>query len=491
MRVLLVSPPFYRFMGYYNRYFPYGLLIVATVVKNAGYDVMVYDADYNDRPTDIDISTVYDKSDAYLESFKNQNHPIWNEVKETVHKFQPDVIGIQVFTDFAASAFHIAKLCKKEFPSSPVVMGGPHIHVKSQESLQICPDVDFTVLGEGEMTFIELLRYIQDHSVPIESIDGIAYRQDGEIIHNKPRMVIKDLDAVPFPERSLLLNEKKYSSEDMGLLMSSRGCPFHCTYCATEKRVRYRTIDHIIAEIEQVKQKYHTTQFTIKDDTFTMNAKRVYEFCEKLKQKRLHIRWECNTRANLIDEQLLITMKSAGCNFIKIGVETGSQKILDYMNKGVSFEDMEKASKLFKKVGIHWTGYFMMGIPGETREDIQNTLDFMCKIRPDFAYIAVYQPYPGTAMFFDGIKRGLIKSDMILEDFYTRSPNGYYKQNIHIQVETMGQFEFQRIATEMKKAFHQYNTHVLRVIKTALVKIPSYLTEPKMFIEDLKKYWSY
>ena len=491
MKILLIYPPFYRFMGYYNRYFPYGLLTIATVVKKAGYDVIVYDADYNDRPTHIDISTVNDKSETYLASFKNQDHPIWREVKETLHKFQPDVIGIQVFTDFAASAFYIAKLCKTEFPASKVVMGGAHIQVKSQEVLQICPDVDFVVFGEGESSFLELLQHLQHNSLAIESIDGIAYRQNGEVFHNKPRSVIKELDAIPFPDRSLLLNEKKYSSEDMGLLMSSRGCPFHCTYCATERLVRYRSVDHIIAEIEQVKQQYRTTQFTIKDDTFTMNKKRVYEFCEKLLEKQLDIRWECNTRANLIDESLLRVMKNAGCNFIKIGVETGSQKILEYMDKGVTLDDIENAARLFRKVGIHWTGYFMMGIQGETREDINKTLEFMHKIRPDFAYIAVYQPYPGTAMFADGIRRGLIKADMTLEDFYITSPDGYYKKDAHIQLDSMSQAEFQQIAIDMKKAFHQYNTHFFRVMKTAFVKIPSYIIEPKMFIEDVKKYLSY
>ena len=491
MKILFVYPPFYRFMGYYNRYIPYGLLTLATVAKNAGHDVLVYDADFNEQPSDIDISTVYEKSQAYLDALHNDGHPIWSEVNDVFMKFQPEVVGIQVFTDFAASAFYLAKRCKTALPSCKVIMGGPHIHVKSDEVLRICTEVDYVVIGEGEKTLLELLEHFRNPGITRDAIAGIAYRNNHAIHYTPPQEIITNLDAVPFPDRSLLLNEKKYSSEDMGLIMSARGCPFQCTYCATEKIVRNRSIAHILSEIETVRQTYHTTQFTFKDDTFTMNRDRVYEFCDTLQREGLHITWECNTRANLIDETLLRIMKQAGCNFIKIGIESGSPRMLKSMKKGVTLEQMEDAAKLFRKVGIHWTGYFMMGIPGETTEDIVQTLNVMYKLQPNFAYIAVYQPYPGTEMFYEGIDRGIIKSEMNLEDFFTLSPAHYYKKTQNIQIDTIEPIEFERIANKMKNAFHRYNKNPLRAVKMALSKLPVYFNEPGMLLEDIKKYHAY
>jgi anaerobic magnesium-protoporphyrin IX monomethyl ester cyclase len=288
------------------------------------------------------------------------------------------------------------------------------------------------------------------------------------------------------------MNRATYSSEDMGLIMTSRGCPFSCSFCVTETRqVRYRSIEHILTEVRHVKAAYGTTQFSFKDDSFTVNPKRVSEFCSALVGENLHIGWECNTRVDLVNEDMLIGMKKAGCNSIKVGIESGSQEVLGRMNKGITLDQARQAAALFRKTGIHWTGYFLMGTPGETVEDLYKTLDFMYEIRPDFASIGVYEPFPGTAMFEEGLKRGLVKPDMAIKDFFEMLPNDYYKADARRQVETIDQEVFEGRQAEMKRQFHAYNKGVGRLLKRAKSRAGLYLAQPALLWTDFRKYLSW
>jgi radical SAM superfamily enzyme YgiQ (UPF0313 family) len=320
----------------------------------------------------------------------------------------------------------------------------------------------------------------------------LSSRQGEKVVHNSLKKTSIDLNQYPFPDRSLLINEKVYSSEDMGLIMASRGCPYSCTYCATQtNRVNFRSSDHIVDEIINVKQKYGTIQFTFKDDSFTVNHNLVEDLCQKLINNKLKITWECNTRVNLINEKLLRLMIKAGCNFIKVGIESGSEKILNRMKKGITHEQIKQASKLFKKVGIHWTGYFMIGVPGETQSDIQKTINFLYKIKPDFACIGVYEPFPGTAMFDEGINKNLIKPDMSYNDFFNTLPNNYYKKDPKVQTEKISPNTFFNLSVETNQKVRSYNRNLKRVIKMACAKSITYRKNPYILLQDFKKYLSY
>lgn len=489
MKILLIDPPFYRIFGFYNRYFPIGVTTVGTALKAAGHTVSVYDADCNDNPADMDYTRLTEKYRQYLDSFRDGDNPIWGEVKRTIKGFNPDAVAISIWTTFAASAFHIARLSKEIRPSCHVIMGGPHAAVKAEEILKLSPYVDYVVRGEGEITASELLRLLEDGKNSFSSVAGLSYRGNGAIRHNPPRERTKDLDRFPFPDRTLLMNEKKYTSEDMGLIMTSRGCPYSCAYCSTEtRRVSFRSIDNVLTEVRSAKERYGTTQFSFKDDSFTVNRKRVEELCGKLINEKLDINWECNTRVNLVTEDLLKKMKKAGCNSIKVGIESGSEKILSSMNKGITHEQVRNAARLFDKVGIHWTGYFMMGVPGETVEDVYKSLEFMYEVKPDFASIGVYEPFPGTPMFADGIKRGLLKAEMTLEDFYNILPNHYYKANPSRQTDLIDAERFEILEKEVKHAFHNYNAGLRQVFKRVKSRANIYIKEPGILIGDIKKY---
>ena len=491
MRILLIDPPFYRLFGFYNRYYPLSLVCLGAVLREAGHEVAVYDADFNENPSAMDYARLPYYYRIYLDSFNDPENRIWREVRTTLEKFRPDLLGISMWTTYAAAGFHVAKISKAIDRACPVVVGGPHATVKADEVLSISPSVDYVVAGEGEQTLAELADAIEKDG-DFSAVNGLVFRRDGRIVRNPPRATTKDLDTFPLPDRTLLMHEKTYSSEDMGLIMTSRGCPFSCAFCATEtKRVRYRSIQSILAEIRHVKATYGTTQFSFKDDSFTVSRKRVLEFCTALRAERLHITWECNTRVDLVDEEMLRQMKRAGCTSIKVGIESGSEEVLARMSKGITLDQVRRAAQMFKKVGIHWTGYFLMGTPGETEKDVYKTLDLMYAIKPDFASIGVYEPFPGTVMFEEGIDREITRADMALAEFYTTLPNDYYRASVGTGVETLDPARFRALESEMKSKFHAYNKNVARVLKRAKARAGLYWHQPATLLSDFRKYISW
>ncbi|MCL4383939.1 B12-binding domain-containing radical SAM protein [Patescibacteria group bacterium] len=491
MKIMLVSPPFYRILGLYNRYYPFALVLLGTILKKEGYQVAVYDADFYLKPETINYAQILERETVFVESLNDKNNKIWDEVIKNIKKYKPDVLGISVYTTFAGSSFHLAKLVKKALPKCKIVMGGPHATVKADEILKICRDVDYVIRGEAEESFKGLIAHLRDKKKGEIKVLGVSYRKGKKIIHNGNSVAPTDLDKYPSPDRSILLNEKQLSSEDMGLVMTSRGCPFRCTYCASTKGIRYRSVDNVIKEITEVKRKYGTVQFTLKDDSFTVDKKRVKEFCQKLIDLKINIKWECNTRVNLIDEEMLRIMKKAGLNFIKVGVESGSQKMIERMNKGITLDQIRKAAQLFRKLGIHWTGYFMMGVVGETEEDIYETVKFLNEVKPNLGVIAVYEAFPGTVMFEEGKKLGLYRDDMSLKDFYTMTPETYYKKDPKIQNDRIKPERFDEIEAEVNQAFYKNNRNLINVYAMGRSKMGVYLRDPKILIEDAKKLLSY
>ncbi|MEK7699909.1 MAG: cobalamin-dependent protein, partial [Planctomycetota bacterium] len=254
MNILLIDPPFYRFFNYYNRYFPLGLCYLASTLKNAGHRVTIYDADCNKtsdatasvKRKGMDYSRLPEKYRIYLQELKNPSNPIIQEISKTLERCQPDLVGITVMTPKAASAFTIASLVKKRLKGCRVVFGGPHATLMPEEILKNTSDVDFVISGEGENVLLELVNILSarnrdtqtahhegDVMPDISKLGGISYCCNGKRVHQSARRFIDDLDTLPLPDREALLGADIYTSEDSGLLMGSRGCPYNCSYCAT------------------------------------------------------------------------------------------------------------------------------------------------------------------------------------------------------------------------------------------------------------------
>jgi anaerobic magnesium-protoporphyrin IX monomethyl ester cyclase len=493
MKILLVDPPFYRFIKYYNRYFPLGLAYLAAVLRDNGHQVLIYDGDANiEKAMEMDFSTLEEKYPEYIKNVNQMSHHIWNELRDVLNDYKPDLVGISVYTTKVASAFAVARIVKSFNPNTSVVVGGPHPSVKSGESLEIASCVDFVVRGEGEISFAQLVETLEKRG-SFSNIKGLSFRKDGQISHNPDADFIQDLDQLPHPARDLLINKNTYTPEDMGLLMSGRGCPFECTFCSSAgvwgRKIRFRSIENVLDEMQQVLSTYGTVQFSFKDDIFTINTKRVLEFCRLLKDRKLNVKWDCNARVNLIDESLLTEIKSAGCNGIKLGIESGSDRILNnVMKKKITVAQIKHAAKLIHKTGIHWTGYFMMGLPTETEQEMNQTLELMQQIKPDFASLSVYEPLPGTQLYHIGAAMGFVTNDRTLDDFYNISPKYYYFKNIENRIDTMPDDKFKSIEQFMKTSFHRYNCSPARIFKRVKARSTLYLKNPAALKSDFTKF---
>lgn len=227
--------------------------------------------------------------------------------------------------------------------------------------------------------------------------------------------LIQSIDSIPMPAIECLSNLSSYRPIDLGLMMSARGCPFNCTFCGLSTiwghHVRTHSIDRIIEEILVRKNLYYVDYFSFRNGTFTLNKNSAIEFCNRLLKDSVNIKWECLTRVDVIDKELVSLMKEAGCETIRIGVESGSQKILDYIKKGISLDQVRKAAKVLNESGMFWASYFMLGVPMETIESMDASLNFIKEIDPPFVTLSKFTPLPGTEMFQEVVDFGLLNPE--------------------------------------------------------------------------------
>lgn len=487
MKVLLIDPPFKRFTGFVNFYFPIGLTYLGAVLRDAGYKVSIFDVDAVQKGTDIDFSDEYRRLELYREGLNNDNHTVWQEIRQVVEDFKPDLVGLTAITTKFGSVLKTAEIVKKYDPTLPVVVGGPHATFLPELTLK-SDNIDVAVIGEGERTLVNFIKAVENRG-DIHGVKGISFRQNGFVHHNRPQEFIEDLDRIPFPARELLANQTSYTSEDMGVIMTSRGCPFNCSYCCHmwQRKVRNRSIDNVIEEIRQVRGKWGTRQFEFKDDTFTLNRKRVEMLCDRLVSERLKINWSCSTRVDLLDEELIKKMKKAGCNVVKLGIETGSERILKETKKGVTFDQMREAARLLNKYNLFWSGYFMVGLPTETEEDIRKTYEFMKDLNPHYAGLGVYNPFPKTELFEQGVQMGLLHSEVEVDHFFNTNPKDYFFINPSQRVANIEKQKFYELLVFLMDEFHKHNTKLRNIIRRGWTRRLVYLREPILMFKDVKK----
>jgi len=294
-----------------------------------------------------------------------------------------DLVG---FTVTSPQIYHAQQLSKKI--KAPIIYGGAHPSIDPDNSL--ARGADIVVKGEGEIAFKKIL----------DNLDFALKKK----IFQEP--FIKDLDALPFPDRKEI-NQEKYleitkQNDNMKIasIYSSRGCPFSCTFCASKQlwgqNTRFRSANNVIEELKHLINEWGIDFLKFSDDTFTVNKKRVYEFCDIKRKNKIDIPFGCNARVDTVDYDLMKTMKEAGCEQLWFGVESGSQKILDILKKGIKKEQVITAFKNAKKLDIFTRAYFMIGNEGETEENIKETIKFIELINPDIVGVTINTPYPGS-----------------------------------------------------------------------------------------------
>ena len=430
-RILLINPPFYKLMNSHFNGLSLGLSYIASILSKYEYDVKIYNTDYEKKNKYAKLRKIFNEYDNYKIILSNLSHPIWIEIKSEIKKISPDIVGITMLTGTYKSAQNIGKIIKEINKNIIVVVGGTHATVMSEEVIKNdC--FDFVVRGEGEYTFLEIV-----NEKPLHTIKGLTYiDKNGMIINNQDRDFIKNLDSIPFPSRDLYINSDKYM--DYGYIITGRGCPFECTFCASKKlwkkKVRFRSPKNVFDEIKFVHEKYNTKFFYFIDDTFTMNKNRTSEICKLLIKNNMDITWICDTRIDTLDEELLYIMKKSGCIRVKIGVESGSERILKMIKKRITKEQIRNTVSIIKKTGIEITIYLMIGFPTETNYESQETLDFAQELNPNYYSISILAPYPGTEIYDDIIKSNIPLPKEHWEYFFHQSKDMILSRNINMSL---------------------------------------------------------
>ena len=341
------------------------------------------------------------------------------QIKHEIKKYQPDIVGVTSTTPTIREALTTIETVKEACPDAITVMGGPHVTFLPAETLRGCPQLDVVCVGEGERTMLELARAIE-RKADLNSVKGIAYRSGDHIVETPPRPLVDDLDSLPFPARRLL-PMNKYAilgkTSIIGHIMTSRGCPFNCTFCASSllfgKRFRGRSPKHVVDEIEQIVSEYNPASIEFSDDEFTLDRRRVEGICDEIRRRGLDILWACSSRVDTVSRELLRKMKAAGCFLIYYGVESGCQRILNLMRKGIRIGQVIDAIRWTKEVGIETLASYILGFPGETKEDIKKTITFAKRLSTDYAQFSLATPYPGTELYHSAEEKGLL----LIEDW--------------------------------------------------------------------------
>ncbi|MGA2884888.1 MAG: radical SAM protein [Halobacteriota archaeon] len=325
-----------------------------------------------------------------------------------------DLLGVQTTTPTIKQALAVGKITKELHPECTVTMGGYHATFMPEQVLEN-DFVDVVVRNEGEYATLELVDAIENDK-PLRNIDGINYRDGDRIVETPKRRPIEDLDALPFPARHLLpMSEYMLfgRKQVLATMICSRGCPMGCSFCASSamhgRRVRFRSPENAADEMEQVVDDYKVRMVGFMDDTFTLFPKWVDSFCKGIISRGIDVVWGCTARVDRFNKELLSQMWKAGCRTLLFGVESGNQKILDNVQKGTKVGQAKRAFKTAKDIGMHTIASMTLGMPGESKTTIDETIGFAKRVNPDYALFSLATPYPGTKFYELASKMGLIR----------------------------------------------------------------------------------
>lgn len=389
-------------------YPPLGVLYIASMLEAEGHTVDFIDMDIEEMDADGLI--------AYVE------------------KTRPAMIGFSCVTPTVELAWDLSAKLKSKFSDIFISIGGIHATIDPDNTLDK-DGVDAICIGEGEHTAVELVTELESASPDLSKVNGIYYKQDGEIRRNPPREMEHKLDNFPFPAFHLLKDLSKYSPPDaQGLpvapIMTSRGCPGRCTYCCTKqifgRRFRARSVGNIVEEIDLLVNKFGIKELHFLDDNLSTSKKRILELCRQLKKRNYPIRYEISNgiRADMVDREILTALKDIGMVNVGFGVESGNEEILEVIKKGISKDKVRKAMRLAKELGFETWGFFIIGLYKDTPETVQDTIDFAIELDPDFAKFLILKPFPGSEIFNQLQAMNLI-------DSYEYAKYGVYTEPVH------------------------------------------------------------
>ncbi len=383
MRIALIAP---RWNKKANDYPPLGLGYLAAMLEQAHHQVAIFDLSL-----DPGISL--------------------EESVKAVCDFSPELVGITAMTIVYHSVLDTATLLKARL-GRPIVLGGPHATLYPERILSESPVIDYVVRGEGEQTILELVHALENDGAELSSIAGLSYRGRGGVVSNPDRALCSDLDALPFPARHLF-DLHRYGlctpeGRPMVTVLSSRGCPYNCAYCfkgIVGRTYRQRSPQSIVTELRQVITDYGISDFYFIDDLFTLDLKRLEALTTLFVSEGLNVHWQCLARVDRVNPDILRQMYAAGCRRIHYGVESGNPEILRRIGKGFALDQVRQAVRWTKDAGIEAKGYFMLGLPGDTEETMQQTVDLAVSLELDEAMFSLTTPFPGTRLWDELVQK--------------------------------------------------------------------------------------
>ncbi len=404
-----------------------------------------------------------------------------NEIKQHIPK-DVKVVGLSSVTPTLKNAVAIMRATKEINPECMTVLGGDHVTALPEETLSSFKEIDAGVVGEGEITFLEILEELKKKSKDLSKIKGLVYRKGENVIRNAPRPLIKDIDDLPIPAYDLLpmdkylppahhaiFKDKGVKLNPFTIFFSLRGCPYRCKYCASkvmwERRVRYRSVEKTMEEIDYLIKNFGIRCLEFNDENFIINKPRMKQLLVELKKRKEEqgLYWNCLTRVDSVDAETLKEMKDAGCYFIRFGVESGDQGILNAMSKDITVEQIERAFKLTNKIGIACSASFIIGYPGESRETFRRTLDLAKRIDPSLAFFFVAIPIVGTELYKEANDKNLILNP----DW-----NGWVQMAATpiMKTETLTSEELLKMRDKAYREFYMRPRYILKMIKSIRTK---------------------
>lgn len=340
----------------------------------------------------------------------NASNFTWPDIEILIRRLNADLFGLSCMTENRRGVAMVARLIRNIHPGSHIVVGGPHVTALPIETLRHVRAIDTVVVGEGEDTFLDIIRCLRENR-PVQDIPGTAWRTSNGFRIGPPRARIADLDTLAPPSDYF----------DLHTLLTSRGCPMQCTFCSSKmmwgKKVRFHSAAYVLNMLETAVNRRGQRILSIKDDTFTADRPRALAICKGIRKRRLEFIWSCDTRADYLDEALLSEMRQSGCARISMGVESASTAILRNINKRLSLERLFNVTRAAKKYGIQTRYYMMAGNRGETLETFHQSLDFITRAKPNQFVFSQLHLYPGTEEFDIFMRHGLVSPEM----FFTRN----------------------------------------------------------------------
>ena len=338
----------------------------------------------------------------------------------------PAILGLSQFTHNRHETLALARLAKEVVPGCFVVFGGPHATHRWQEVLAGSPEVDAVVIGEGEATMLDLARVLSGNGGTLAEIPGVAHRRGAAVIRNERQGSLTALDQLPlsayYMDDAIGVDPRR----QLEFIISSRGCPGNCRFCSSPgfwgRGLRFRSPASIVDEIRYLRDRYGLIYFSIRDDTFTADRQRVSAFCRQLLEERLFILWNCQSRVNAVDVEMLGWMKRAGCECIQLGIESGSPRVLSTLGKQITPEQARKAALAVRQVGMNLSVYLIAGTPGEDEGDVRETCRLIEAIRPHDGQVSPLVYYPGTALFEEDVKAKRVSPDLFEQNKESSCP---------------------------------------------------------------------